>query len=57
MIWADRLGVVWALICVVALALVVETNNVAATFAAFAMPPWLLLRSLDFVLTGRIRLG
>ena len=60
MILADRLGLVWTA-AVAGFFLLMQLGMPLTTFlmatAIFAGIPWLLLRGVDFIVTGRIRVN
>ncbi len=64
MIWCDRVGLIWAAIAGVLLFLVLPSLHGTAepahypplmAYVIFAGTPWLLLRAIHFVFTGRLR--
>lgn len=60
MILVDRIGLVWLLFCIPLVTILppdvkATPGIVMAGVALLALPPWLLLRGLDFIVTGRVR--
>jgi hypothetical protein len=61
MIWADRIGLVWALFLGGLAVVMMMVTGKGLTdggqiLAGSIVVPWLLLRALDFIVTGRIRI-
>lgn len=53
MIWADRIGLVWAIFLGLAMYGTGATFNSDAAAAIWLLGPWLLCRAIHFLLTGR----
>lgn len=56
-IWADRVAVVWGVLLCGLYATGALTEDIAtwSFFALFVLMPWLLLRGLDWIVSGGLR--
>lgn len=55
MIWADRIGAVWALAVIGIVIAVNEPSTDRNTVIAVILIPWLLMRAFDWIITARLR--